>query len=281
MTFRFECTTCGKCCCFNNGEYFQVDLDSLITGYDKEFLVYLRLVFIREDDAIASVPLGKLKKTKIREYLHKRYSRFNLKIDAFSEKLLGAARISVVTKDDGHCTKLSDNKCSIYENRPSVCSLFPIVSDTIEELTLQASKHNLERLIDQSGYKCETSNGSPLLALGSEEKKIIKSITRSERALYNLIHEWKDVREKVRSASLSMITKNYHEEWLGIDVLLDLLVENKVINTGKRDQMIENQISLIHSMCNDNNCHDDSNKGLKFVMDRYRSKGYQIGLELP
>ena len=92
-TFRFECKMCGQCCT-------RRDEAIILSGVD----IYY-----------ASKELGITINEFMKKYIHAHIG--------------SRSRVPVITlkeNSDGKCSLMADNKCSVHNNKPTVCAIYPL-----------------------------------------------------------------------------------------------------------------------------------------------------------
>lgn len=102
------------------------------------------------------------------EYDLKRIQRLELKIDFYhiSEHSIGPYFYEMVKKN-GSCIFLTDNKCSIYNDRPLICRFYPFTLNKNTDYVFQAD------------YECEGIGFNKLI----KERLFKELIEEAERTL--------------------------------------------------------------------------------------------------
>lgn len=148
-TINFGCTSCGKCC----------DKPPVMTFYD---IFNLSNDFFIQTAHNASISYEKkpLDKSLLQHYQAIGHTIMMPEIEASLFYFINF--IPVEYSRYKTCSKLIDNKCSIYNNRPSACKISPLnlaLDDSEQWNSINIYKKNtLEK-----DWKCDFSDKSPIL----------------------------------------------------------------------------------------------------------------------
>lgn len=148
-TIHFSCTQCGKCCVKSPNMHFY-DMIEL----SEEF------IFQTAHHVVISSSKKPLEKVLLDHYQALGHTIVLPEMEASLFYFIDFTTMSYPSYK--MCSKLIDNKCSIYNIRPSTCRLAPLdykFDDTQQWRTLQYFKNNVEK----NDWKCSFDKKEPVL----------------------------------------------------------------------------------------------------------------------
>lgn len=132
----FECNSCGNCC----KNEISLTLDEMYKHIDNfPFIGTYTYTTISDNEKFCE-----------------QKNPLHFQSDAFNQKVVVCPEIISLTDGD-KCLQLGDdNRCNIYESRPSVCALYPIRIDRTADDVQQGLRSEFESsLIENNSLACE------------------------------------------------------------------------------------------------------------------------------
>lgn len=151
------------------------------------------------------------------------------------------------------CPKLVDNKCSIYENRPHSCELYPF-SKSYEQEEQWRSIQFFRKKTDEGIYQCDFSEKSPIIydnhmfSNYSLENRFEKSISDIHNFTNHYISFLESISKDYKNSHFKYLVNAISQNSLFIsDTLNPMLsgVLNNLITKKDAEEFVKSQIKLI------------------------------------
>lgn len=262
---KFSCHGCGGCC---HGPIALTLKEARHNFYNDFPLV---VTFVVSD--VRNVPVEK-EKTRYAKGM-KKFTRdvigFYDKTDS-NRKIVVHPQILTLLPPDSPCVHLDEfNRCSIYQRKPSVCTLYPVRIDTpihlIEEGLFRERNQAYEGLahIPCQGWAEDAEvfflNGEPV-----DPKTIPMLKQRSQEAMetrdlmkgfYSVVKTMEGIPEKIERYSQVNIETNQFIQ-LPFSMFISWMIDNNHIHPIIGKELIENQLQHLNESLEKNKVRNDA-----------------------
>ncbi|WP_137297631.1 YkgJ family cysteine cluster protein [Psychromonas sp. SP041] len=262
---KFSCHSCAGCC---HGPIALTLKEAKYQFYDDFPLV---VAFVVSD--VRNVPVEKDKSRYAKGM--KKFTRDTIGFYDKTEderKIVIHPQILTLVPPDSPCIHLNElNRCSIYNEKPSVCTLYPVRIDTptsfIDEGLNRERNQAYEGLahIPCKGWDEETNvifkNGEPtdtrVIPLLNKREGEAKETRDLLKGFYFHIKNLEDINEKImRYSELNIETNQFIQ--LPYGLFVKWLIDNNKIHPVSGQRLIDTQVSLIKSAANENKKRTDT-----------------------
>lgn len=129
----FACDRCGGCCRDIKRKFPETPH---------------KILFRTGSNENIGLPLFEWEMKKLEEEAEKRGSEISIKpLQYFHDKKTEKAVIVTWHLDHSTCPFLGDNSCTIYENRPSICRMFPVIDSGVFSVYLGKKEISLPKTV--------------------------------------------------------------------------------------------------------------------------------------
>ncbi|MEZ9708750.1 YkgJ family cysteine cluster protein [Vibrio breoganii] len=195
MKIAFGCNHCSECC---HGS-ISITLDEVMSNYAQYFPIGLSVTFLDVRNAVDPIFSGGKCYKRQKKYLMDNYS-FAFK-GLGGRKLLAFPEVATLIGSNQACPNLLDGRCGIYDDRPSVCRLYPYQSH------INKDDVGLGLVVERSSYlngdvgSCQGFDSDVIFFTGEMPAQIANThISRTRQAKLGLSIYKKVILDRLRNS---------------------------------------------------------------------------------